>query len=108
MAKTDLGLRDLSDDTEGNTFVEAAHPITLQIDRHVLIADVTQLTHEALADLGLERARQFVATDLEAGQRRRAAAGSTEIMVPDAAHSEPHRPNRGFSAFDDSQFLCGD
>src|SRR4029434_2950698 len=108
MARTDLGLRDRSDDTEGNTFVEAAHPIALEIDRHVLIADGAQLTNEALADLGLERARQFVATDLEPGERPRTAAGRTEILEPVAPHTEPHRPNRRFSALDDLQFLCGD
>ena len=73
MARTDLGVRDLSDDTEGNTFVEAAHPIALEIDSHVLVADARNSRTRALADLGLERARQFVATDLDAGQCRRAA-----------------------------------
>src|SRR5688572_4573887 len=107
ISRTDLGIRECSDDTEGNTFVEAAHPVPLEIDGHVLIADGTQLAHETLAGLGLERARQFVAADLEAGQCRRAAAGGAEIVVPDAAHTEPHRANRGFGALDDSQLLSG-
>src|SRR5688572_11705805 len=94
-----------SDDTEGNTFVQAAHPITLRIDRDVLIPDRAQLAHQSLADAGLERPGQLVAADLEPSEGGRLAVGDTEIVVPDAAHAEPHRADGLFRAFDHSQLF---
>ena len=59
------------DRVETKTLIEAAHPIALEIDRDVLVTDGPDLADDPGANFRLERARQFVAGDLESGQRRR-------------------------------------
>ena len=54
-----------SDRTEADTFIQAAHPIPLQVDRDVLVADRAQLADDPIAHVGLERARHLVAAELE-------------------------------------------
>src|SRR5688572_22585567 len=83
--------------TEADTFIEAAHPISPQVDRDVLIADVRQLTDDLLPHAGLERARQLVDADLEAGQR---------VVMAHAAHPEAERPERRLGALDHAQLLA--
>ena len=56
---------DALDRIEAESFVETPHAIALEIDGDVLIADGTNLAHDAAADLGLECARKFVCGDLE-------------------------------------------
>src|SRR5262245_54517586 len=105
IARIVLGIGDGSDDTEGNTFVQAAHPITLQIDSDVLIPGGAQFAHEPLADLSLECARQFVAADLETRQCRRPSIRDAKIVMSHAAHAKAHGANRGLGTLDDAQLL---
>ena len=81
MTRIGVNVLGFSDDTEGNTFVEAAHPITLQIDGDVLIADRAQFAHEPFTDLGVEGAWQLVAADLQACQRGCMATRAGEIVM---------------------------
>src|SRR5688572_3492147 len=64
---------------KADTFIEAAHPIPLQVDRDVLVAERAQLADDSLADLRVEGARQLVASDLEPRQR---------VVMADAADAE--------------------
>ena len=69
--------------TEADTFIQAAHPISLQIDRHVLIADRAKLRDDAVAQRRLERARHLVAANLETRER---------VVMAHAADAEADAP----------------
>src|SRR5438093_1635369 len=83
---------------ETDTLIQAAHPVTLQIDRHVLISDRTQLLHNTLAQPGLEGARQLVTSDFQAGER---------IVMPHAADTEAEVAQHVFGTLDHAQLLVG-
>jgi hypothetical protein len=55
------------DRIETKTLIEAAHPIPLEIDRHVLVANGSNFADDLGAQLGVERAWQLLARNLEAG-----------------------------------------
>src|SRR5687768_13565833 len=84
--------------TEADPFIQAAHPISLQVDRDVLIADVGQLADDPLPHVGLERARQLVAADFQARET---------IVMAHAAHAEAERAERFLGALDHAQLLAG-
>jgi hypothetical protein len=92
-----------SDRTEGNTFVQAAHPITLQIYGDVLIPDGAQLAHEPFAYLGLECTRQLVAPDFEPSQ------GPIRcVVVAHTTDTEAHGAHGVFGTLDDLQLFRRD
>src|SRR5690348_18443772 len=74
----------LLDGAESETFIQAAHAIPLEVNRHVPVADGPYLAHETIADGGVERMRQFVLSDLEACQWRglRAIGPSRLFVMP--------------------------
>ncbi|MDA1035864.1 MAG: hypothetical protein O3B65_03150 [Chloroflexi bacterium] len=84
---------------EADAFIEAAHPIPLQVDRDVVVAERTKLPDDALANVGLEGTRQFLATDLEPRE---------VVVMPDAAHPEAEITENAFRALDRAQLFGGD
>src|SRR5688500_15782795 len=84
--------------TEADSFIQAAHPISLQVDRDVLIANAGELANDPFADIRLERARQFVAADFES---------SKPIVMAHAADAETEGAERFFGALDHAQLFIG-
>ena len=72
---------------ETDTFIQAAHPIPLQIDRDVLVADGAKLADDSFANVEIERPVQFVRAELDPCER---------IVVANATHAEPKIPQGGF------------
>src|SRR5689334_14966800 len=97
-----------SDWSEWDTFIQAAHAVTTRIDRHVLVSQRTQLVHQPIVKLGLQRTRELIASDLEPGERLCAAGRGFELVVPDATHAKAERSHERFGSFDDPKFLSGD
>src|SRR5687768_11496607 len=85
--------------TEADPFIQAAHPISLQVDRDVLIADVGQLADDLVPHVGLERARKLVASDLQTCK---------PIVMAHAAYAETERTEEVFGALDHAELLAGD
>ena len=84
---------------EPEAFVEAAHAVALQIERHVPIAERLQRPHHRRAHLWIERARHLVPRDLDARHL---------VMVPDAVHAESEQADGLFRQFDRAELLDGD
>src|SRR4051812_40932336 len=80
-------------------FVETARAITLQIERHIPVADCLQLAHDRGRHLGLEGSRQLVASDLDAREL---------VMMTNSADSESEAAQRLFGPLDRPQLLVGD
>src|SRR3954468_18911878 len=55
-----------SDRAESEAFIQAAHAVALQIDRHVCVADCFQPGEQPVADIRLQCPRQLVDANLEA------------------------------------------
>src|SRR3954470_10600879 len=83
-----------SDRPESETLIEAAHPVSLQIQGHVLIADRAKLARNGLRHLRIDRARQLVAPDLDPRQR---------LVMAHAADAEPELAQHGLGALDHAQ-----
>ena len=79
---------------EAQRVVQAAEPISLKIDRDVLIAERLERAHEVIAHIRLERARHFVTRDLEPRDR---------VVMAHAKDAEPERPHDVFGLLDHPQ-----
>src|SRR5688572_29506337 len=72
-----------------DTFIQAAHPIPLQVDRDVRVAERAQLADDPLAHIRIERARHLVDAELEARKcLPRRSLRRRRVVMPDAAHTE--------------------
>src|SRR5687768_17420292 len=74
---------------EQQPFVQAAGAVALQVDGHVAVADLFQRVDDRGRHVGLERARELVASDFDPRQL---------VVVPHAADAEPQRAQRLFGA----------
>ena len=83
---------------ETDTFIQAAHPISLEVDRDVLIPDGAELLHDALPGLGLERPGNFA---------RRQLNSREGLVVPHAADAKAEVAEHGFGSFDHAQLVSG-
>jgi hypothetical protein len=83
---------------ETDTFIQAAHPIPLQIDRDVLVADGAKLADDSSTKVGIERPVQFVRAELDTCER---------IVMANAAHAETKIPQGSFRTLDHPQLFGG-
>src|SRR5262245_40871140 len=79
-------------------FVEAAHPVALQIDGHISKANLFELTHDMRPDFGIERPRELVAPNLDASQI---------AVMPHATHTETEIAQSVFGGLDHAQLRVG-
>src|SRR5436190_19835873 len=87
---------DSSRGPENDPLIQAAHAVPTRIDRHPRIAERLDRGNNARADVGLERLRQFVRANFNAGEI---------VMMTDAAHAKSKLAQRAFGTLDRPQLL---
>ena len=88
-----------SDARRRNTFIQAAHPIALQIDRHVLIADRLQLAHDRSRISG---------SSARGSSSRRSRGARASSWCRTRQTRKPRSRRTVFGALDHAQLLVGD
>src|SRR5688572_26993792 len=93
---------------EADPFIQAAHPIPLQVDCDMLIAQRAQLAHDAVAHVRLEGAVHLITAELEPRERRSMLLGARRVIerrvvVPYSAYAKAQNAQHVFRPLDHLQ-----